>query len=382
MSAKDAYRFMIPAFGPGVVYDAPDEKFQQQRKMVGGALTIKAFKSYIPKMVTEVEDFLATHWGDSGKIDFGKVISEILIFTSTHCLQGPEVRAQVDKGYAGYMHDIDQALSTVGFFYPGLPLPAYRNRDIARRKLGTVFKAIINNRRAENKPQESYDDVLDALMKATYPDGKAVTDNEIAGMLVALTLAGQHTSNVTSTWLAIYALSDPKIMSKLLEEQERLGKEELTYESVKDMTYLENCMKEVLRLRPPIILIFRKAIVDFIYKNYRIPAGTLVCVSPAVYALTEKSPFVNPLEFNPDRYDNQEDKKERYSYFPFSLGRHACIGEKFAFLQVKTVFSTILKHYDLELVGKRSDYPVDNSSLIAQAKGPVLVQYRKKVQQK
>jgi len=62
------------------------------------------------------------------------------------------------------------------------------------------------------------------------------------------------------------------------------------------------------------------------------------------------------------------------------LGRHACIGEKFAYLQVKAVLSTILKHYDLELEykGSPSKYPVDNSSLIASAKTPVTVLYRKK----
>lgn len=62
------------------------------------------------------------------------------------------------------MHDIDVALSAIGFFYPGLPLPAYRNRDAARRKVGAIFKAIINHRRKPENANKEFDDVLDALM--------------------------------------------------------------------------------------------------------------------------------------------------------------------------------------------------------------------------
>ena len=41
--------------------------------------------------------------------------------------------------------------------------------------------------------------------------------------------------------------------------------------------------------------------------------------------------------------------QELYSFFPFSAGRHACIGEKFAYLQVKTIFSILLRTFELEV---------------------------------
>lgn len=34
LSARDAYQFTIPAFGKGIIYDAPDAKFQEERKYV------------------------------------------------------------------------------------------------------------------------------------------------------------------------------------------------------------------------------------------------------------------------------------------------------------------------------------------------------------
>lgn len=47
-------------------------------------------------------------------------------------------------------------------------------------------------------------------MEATYKDGSPIPNEEIIGLLVGLLLAGQHTSNVTSTWMGILLLSHPQ----------------------------------------------------------------------------------------------------------------------------------------------------------------------------
>jgi len=195
-------------------------------------------------------------------------------------------------------------------------------------------------------------------------------------------LAGQHTSNVTLSWLVINALSNPQVKKQVVEEVEAKfsSAKEVDFDVIKDMEYMDNCIKESLRIRAPIILVFRKALKNFTYENYEIPKGTLVAASPLVFSNSEKSPFTDPHVYNPDRFSREvaEDKKERYSYFPFSLGRHACIGEKFAFLQIKTVLATLLKYYDLEVVGTRADYQADYTSLMAGPKGQVKVNYRRK----
>jgi len=376
LCAREAYKFTIPCFGPGVVYDATDEKLQQHRKMASSALKLDCFRIYVPKIEREVKSFLEEHWKEKGELNFEDHISQITILTSTSCLQGAEIRAQVHEGFSKYMHDIDRALSAIGFFYPGLPMPAYRNRDVARRQLGKMYKAILNKRRKEGTRG---DDVMQVLMDSKYSDGTPVTDDEICGLLVALMLAGQHTSNITSTWLTIFVLSKPELYKRLVEEQDNVvgDKTELTYEMLKDMKLLNNCIKETLRLRPPIGIIFRKVVQDFKYKEFVIPKDSLVCVSPVVAALTKESGYTDPYNYDPDRFSEEraEDKKTKFSYFPFSSGRHSCIGEKFAYLQVKAVMSIILRKYKLQLQGKLSDYPVDHGSLLASPKGPVRIKY-------
>jgi len=215
--------------------------------------------------------------------------------------------------------------------------------------------------------------------------GSPVTDDEIAGFCVALMLAGQHTSTITSSWLAIQMLTNAKVLNEVMTEQKQvLSKNDrgapLSYENVKAMKFLEYTLKETLRFRPPIILVWRKAVQDFKYKEYVVPKGTLVAVSPAAFPRLADNIYKDPSEFDPWRFgeDRAEDKVHPCSYIAFSSGRHACIGEKFAFLQIKTVFSVFLKHYDLKLVGEVKDYPVDPQSMLAGPVGPVKLQYTRR----
>jgi sterol 14-demethylase len=58
-------------------------------------------------------------------------------------------------------------------------------------------------------------------------------------------------------------------------------------------------------------------------------------------------------------------------------GRHSCIGEKFAFLQIKTIWTTLLTRFNLSLIGKLEDYPVDNTTVLAGPVGPIKVKYER-----
>ena len=40
---------------------------------------------------------------------------------------------------------------------------------------------------------------------------------------------------------------------------------------------------------------------------------------------------------------------EKFSYVPFGAGRHRCIGETFAYVQIKTIWSVMLQLFEFEL---------------------------------
>jgi len=331
-------------------------------------------------MEDEVENYLKEKWIDQGSVDFYAEVSTIVMRTSVRCLQGDQIRELISNGskYVEWMHDIDSSLSIISFFFPNLPLPTFKRRDAARKRIGDTFQQVLQHR-IENNYQGN--DFLELLRSKKYEDGTAVTDEEIAGLSVALMLAGYHTSNITSSWLGIYLLSNPKVLEAVVQEQQKVLGDSTTidYEKLRAMELLENCMTEALRLRPPIILVWRVALSDFKIKDYVIPKGTYVCVSPAVQGRSEA--FTNPEQYDPWRFTPERSEgKENSGFFAFSTGAHYCLGEKFAYLQVKTIWSCILRKYDVALIGTPKDYPVDNSTLMAGPIKPVKITYKRKCQ--
>ena len=63
----------------------------------------------------------------------------------------------------------------------------------------------------------------------------------------------------------------------------------------------------------------------------------------------DDNPFTNPDMFDPDRYaeGRREDQLVPRTFIGFGSGKHACMGENFAYLQVKTIVSTLLRNFKL-----------------------------------
>merc|ERR1719420_1655519 len=132
-------------------------------------------------------------------------LSEVLVLTSTRCLQGKEIRETMSAEFAELYFELDAGLSPIGFFFPNLPLPGMRARDRARKRMDEIFDAIIEARR-RNPGADEHHDVVQTLMEASYEDGQRLPNSHIVGLMVALLLAGQHTSNVTGSWLGAHLL--------------------------------------------------------------------------------------------------------------------------------------------------------------------------------
>ena len=74
---------------------------------------------------------------------------------------------------------------------------------------------------------------------------------------------------------------------------------------------------------------------------------------------------------SPRFLDDDVANSEKFTYIPFGAGRHRCIGESFAYVQIKTIMSTLLRMYKLELVD--GYFPeVDFTTLIHTPKRPII----------
>jgi sterol 14-demethylase len=197
-------------------------------------------------------------------------------------------------------------------------------------------------------------------MEARYTDGKGNTDDEITGLLLAAIFAGHHTSSVTSAWTLIELLRDPAYLARVTRELDATfpSGEPVSYMGLRKAVVTENAVKETLRLHPPLVLLVRVVNDDFVFKGWLVRKGSWIMLSPLV-AHRIGSVFPEPMRFDPDRFapPRAEDKRD-FAYIPFGGGRHKCLGNAFALLQVKAILATLVGRFDFELVGDpvRADF--------------------------
>jgi sterol 14-demethylase len=56
------------------------------------------------------------------------------------------------------------------------------------------------------------------------------------------------------------------------------------------------------------------------------------------------------LRFLDEGFKDSPAGKQKFAFVPFGAGRHRCVGEFFAFVQIKTIWSVLLRMFELELV--------------------------------
>lgn len=156
----------------------------------------------------------------------------------------------------------------------------------------------------------------------------------------------------------------------------------LNHDVVCEMDYLAKVMKEVLRMHPPLVMLLRYSHKDFTVKSrgktYTVPKGHITAVSPTIAGRLDHV-YPNPDEFDPDRYNvgREEDKKGGgFSFIPFGGGRHGCLGETFAYMQIRTIWSVLLRKYDLQMLGEFPEIQWD--AMVVGPKGAIRVRYKRR----
>ncbi len=375
VSMKEVYALMTPIFGRGIAYDAEPAIMKEQLGFFHGALRESRMRTYAQGFVEEAESYF-DKLGDEGIVDLYEVGNELTIYTSSRSLLGTKFRNQLSDEFAQVYYEMETGLNMLAFIAPNLPIPSFRRRDKAREKLYQMIRGITAERRDQGIVEE---DFLQTLMEARYKDGRELNDNEITGLLLAIMFAGHHTSGVAFAWTGIMLNQHPQWIAPLIEEQDAVlgGRSDVTLEDLRAMVRLECTVKEVLRMYPPIIMLARRLLKGFDYGGYRVPEGTTIMSSPAVAHRIPEA-FVNPSRFDPDRFgpERAEDKKHPLAWIAFGAGRHRCMGIAFAQLQLRAIWSHLLRNFEFELLESR--YEPDYDRLLVGPRKPCRARFRRK----
>ncbi|GAA6033424.1 hypothetical protein JCM8097_006744 [Rhodosporidiobolus ruineniae] len=250
---------------------------------------------------------------------------------------------------------ITQALELVNFpfAFPGTKVwNACRAREVAVKHLS---QAAADSKAAMRAGKEA-DCLLDQWVEELLANKtREYSNKEMALVLLSFIFASQDAMSSSITF-AFQLLADyPEVLRKVREEQARVRAGDLespmSLAWLDQMPYTRAVTKEVLRYRPPVIMVPYLAKKPFpINDEYIVPKGTMII--PSFWnSLHDPAVYPEPEEFIPERWmpgGANSDGSDSKNWLVFGAGAHKCIGQSYVYMHMDAVIGTAAMLLDWE----------------------------------
>lgn len=315
----------------------------QRRKLLAKAFRPRALDSYIETIEAITQQYLQ-RWEEQKTLTWYPELRNYTFDIACQLFVGLEKGSQTELRHL--FETWVQGLFSIPL---SLPWTKFGRALESRKKLLTELEKIIQERQ-----QQEYvgNDALGILMQAEDEEGNKLSVEELKDQLLNLLFAGHETLTSSLTSFCLLMAQHPDIFQKAKAEQEKvLGNENITLDNLQQLSYLDQVLKEVLRLVPPVGGVFREVIADCEFKGYKFPKGWKV-----LYQINQthqqETIYPEPKTYHPERFNPESENNpgKTYNYVPFGGGMRECIGKEFARLEMKILAVHLLRHYQWELL--------------------------------
>ncbi|CAH0718048.1 unnamed protein product, partial [Brenthis ino] len=243
-------------------------------------------------------------------------------------------------------------------------------KELAKAEKGifTLVNAVLKQRNYQPSGRNDFIDLLlECKKKGTMvgesiekfkPDGTPETttlemdDELLAAQVFVFFAAGFETSSSATSFTLHELAYNPEIQVKVQNEIDRVlanHNNKLSYDAIKEMTYLEWALKEGMRIFPSLGFLIRKSSRKYTFKELDLTIDEGVLINIPLQALqNDPKYFDNPSEFRPERFNPKNfDPKNKHVYMPFGDGPRACIGERLGLMQSVAGLAAVLSRYSV-----------------------------------
>jgi cytochrome P450 len=337
--------------GSGLV-TADGEVWRKNRRLLQHLFTPKSLASFAPPMIDVIDRSLQALERRAGTtVD---IVAEMTVLTQNVIFEtvfGTRVeRGQADRLGAELQYVLRAInLRMMLYFLPDrLPLPG---DERMRRSILAIDDALIRLFREHEAQGQAGDNLLSILRDATDAEtGERISERGIRDELVTLWVAGNETTALTISWLAMLLDKHPEVEARARAEVlEVLGNRLPTCDDLERMPYGKMVIKEAMRLYSPSWLIPRRCVAADMLGGYSIPADATVMI---VQFTTHRDPshWQRPDQFDPERFSPERSAgRHRFAYVPFSGGPRTCVGMAFAMMEVQLVLAMVLQRFRMRL---------------------------------
>ena len=283
-------------------------------------------------------------WG-AGDMAFYPAIKQLTLDLAADSFIGIPFGPEAEKVNQAF---VDMVQASVAPIRRPLPFTKLKKGVDGRAYLVDYFTRETERRRAEGGGQ----DMFSQFATAEYEDGSLMPVDEVVDHMNFLMMAAHDTITSSATTLVFYLAKNPEWQDRLREELRAItgGKgRPLNYDELGQAELTEMAFKEALRMMPPVPSIPRRALEEFEFGGYRIPAGTPVGVNPH-FVHHDPEIWDNPESFDPMRFTREAEKaRHKYAWVPFGGGAHMCLGLHFAYMQIKIMMAHLLTRCRVEV---------------------------------
>ncbi|XP_042784700.1 cytochrome P450 4F3 isoform X3 [Panthera leo] len=365
------YSFLKPWLGDGLLLSAGD-KWSSHRRMLTPAFHFNILKHYV-KIFNDSVNVMHAKWKrlvseGSTRLDMFEHISLMTLDSLQKCVFSFDSNCQEKPSeYIAAILELSalvakrhqQIFMHMDFLYYLTP-DGQRFRR-ACRLVHNFTDAVIQERR-RTLPDEGVDDFLKAKAKAKTldfidvllltkdKDGKQLSDEDIRAEADTFMFGGHDTTASGLSWVLYNLAKHPEYQERCRQEVQELLRDrepkEIEWDDLAQLPFLTMCIKESLRVHPPVAVVSRCCTQDVVLPDGRVIPKGVICLVSIFGTHHNPSVWPDPEVYNPFRFD-PENIKERSSlaFIPFSAGPRNCIGQTFALTEIKVVLALTLLRF-------------------------------------
>jgi cytochrome P450 len=323
-----------------------DELHRQQRKLVQPVFHHGNLKD-IAVIMRERARQRVESWRAGQTLNLNQEMHALTLTIVGEALFGTEVGERTDR-VSELMETVMETfflfMSPLAPFFEFFGHPKLKRAAKARRELSAIVQTMIDERRKTNQTRK---DLLTLLFAAQDPEtGLGMSDEQLRDEVMTLFLAGHETTANALGWTIYLLTQHPDIADRLVAATDDLESELW----IKDDDLLSRVIHESLRLYPPVWAVGRRAIRDLQIGGTEVAKGAIVLACQWALHRSGKY-FSNPTRFDPDRWTAEFQRTlPKYAFFPFGGGPRSCIGEGFAWMELRIVLTEMLRRWRFEIV--------------------------------
>ncbi|XP_029664335.1 probable cytochrome P450 6a13 [Formica exsecta] len=243
----------------------------------------------------------------------------------------------------------------------------------------TLIADLMEQRRKDGIPRN---DFLHLMTQLERIEGDKIDLEMLASHTLSFFIDGYGSTSTVMSFIGFQLASHSKVQEKLRKEvMTVLDKYDgvITYEGLKEMTYMDQVFNESQRIIPIAAVLQKQCTEEFELRG----SDGLVCrAQPGTEILIpvqglQKDPryWEDPEVFDPERFSpDRKHSIEKFAFLPFGEGPRICVGMRMALLQMKAGFAAILRKYSLEL-SPRTQVPLkmEPNTILPTPKGDLWV---------